>query len=182
MAIVVKDSRNRSPFWYACFTTADGRRLKRSTKEANLSKAKIIAETLQRAEDMAAERTLTSVRACDLLNDVLQRVSGEGLRVFTMKEWFDHFAKQKNANRRARKRRCATSRMHEEFLAFLGPRANLNIAAITQKDILDFRDQREAKGLAPVTLNLGVTVLSAAFNAALGQGHIRVIRRLKIIC
>ena len=72
--------------------------------------------------------------------------------------------------------------MHEEFLAFLGPRANLNIAAITQKDILDFRDQREAKGLAPVTLNLGVTVLSAAFNAALRQGHIRVIRRLKIIC
>jgi integrase len=64
--------------------------------------------------------------------------------------------------------------MHEEFLAFLGPRANLNIAAITQKDILDFRDQREAKGLAPVTLNLDVTVLSAAFNAALGQGHIRV--------
>jgi len=115
MAIVVKDSRNRSPFWYACFTTADGRRLKRSTKEANLSKAKIIAETLQRAEDMAAERTLTSVRACDLLNDVLQRVSGEGLRVFTVKEWFDHFAKQKNANRRARKRRCATSRCTRSF-------------------------------------------------------------------
>ena len=77
MAIVVKDSRNRSPFWYACFTTADGRRLKKSTKETNLAKAKIIAETLQRAEDMAAERTLTAVRTRDLLNDVLQRVSGE---------------------------------------------------------------------------------------------------------
>jgi len=70
MAIVVKDSRNRSPFWYACFVTADGRRLKKSTKEANLAKAKIIAETLQRAEDMAAERTLTAVRARDLLDDV----------------------------------------------------------------------------------------------------------------
>ena len=77
MAIVVKDSRKRSPFWYACFTTADGRRLKKSTKETNLAKAKIIAETLQRAEDMAAERTLTAVRTRDLLNDVLQRVSGE---------------------------------------------------------------------------------------------------------
>jgi len=114
MAIVVKDSRNRSPFWYACFTTADGRRLKKSTKETNLAKAKIIAETLQRAEDTAAERTLTAVRARDLLNDVLQRVSGEGLRVFTVKEWFDHFANQ-NANRRARKRRCATSRCTRSF-------------------------------------------------------------------
>jgi integrase len=64
--------------------------------------------------------------------------------------------------------------MHEEFLAFLGPRANLNIAAITQKDILDFRDHREAKGLVPVTLNLDITVLSAAFNAALRQKHIGV--------
>jgi integrase len=122
---------------------------------------------------MAAQRTLTAVRARDLLNDVLQRVSGEGLRVFTVKEWFDHFAKQKRKSK-SEKTALRHEQMHEEFLAFLGPRANLNIAAITQKDILDFRDKRETKGLAPVTLNLDVTVLSAAFNAALGQGHIRV--------
>jgi integrase len=64
--------------------------------------------------------------------------------------------------------------MMNEFVTFLGPRADLNIAAITEKDILDFRDHREAKGLAPVTLNLEITVLSSAFNAALRQGHISV--------
>ena len=42
MAIVVRDSRNRSPFWYACYTTADGRRLKKSTKESNQTKAKLL--------------------------------------------------------------------------------------------------------------------------------------------
>jgi len=68
----------------------------------------------------------------------------------------------------------AAPRADARGVSRLPRRANLNIAAITQKDILDFRDQREAKGLAPVTLNLDVTVLSAAFNAALGQGHIRV--------
>jgi hypothetical protein len=82
---------------------------------------------------MAAERTLTAVRARDLLNDVLQRVSGEGLRVFTVKEWFDHFAKQKRKSK-SEKTALRHEQMHEEFLAFLGPRANLNIAAITQKD------------------------------------------------
>ena len=86
MAIVVKDCRNRSPFWYACYTTADGRRLKKSTKETNQAKAKLIADALQNAENMAAERTLTAVRTRELLSEVLQRVSGERLRVFTVRQ------------------------------------------------------------------------------------------------
>jgi integrase len=151
MAIVVRDSRNRSPFWYACYTTADGRRLKKSTKERNQAKAKLIAETLQNAENIAAERTLTARRTRDLLSDVLQRVSGEKLHVFTVEQWFDHFVKQKQRSR-----------------------APLNIAAIRSKDIAGFRDHRQSRGLAPSTLNTDMTVLSAAFNAALRQGHISV--------
>jgi hypothetical protein len=59
--------------------------------------------------------------------------------------------------------------MINEFVEFLGSRADLNVAAITQKNILDFREQREAKGLAPVTLNLDITVLSASFNSTLSS-------------
>src|SRR5205085_4217138 len=64
--------------------------------------------------------------------------------------------------------------MHEQFLVFLGARADLNIAAITSADILGFREHREAKGLAPATVNLDITILSVAFNAAWKQGHISV--------
>jgi integrase len=173
MAIVVRDSRNRSPFWYACYTTADGRRLKKSTKETNQAKAKLIADALQNAENMAAERTLTAVRTRELLSEVLQRVSGEKLRVFTVRQWLEQFAKQKRKSR-SHKTALRYDQMMNEFVEFLGSRADLNIAAITEKDILDFREQREAKGLAPVTLNLDITVLSAAFNAALRQGHLSV--------
>jgi integrase len=173
MAIVVRDSQNRSPFWYACFTAADGRRLKKSTKETSHSKAKLIAEALQRAEDMAKDRALTEVRTRELLSDVLQRASGEGLRVFTVRQWFEHFARQKRKSK-SEKTALRHEQMHQEFLAFLGPRSDLNIAAITSKDVLDFRDQREAKGLAPATVNLDITVLSAAFNSALKQGHVSV--------
>ena len=35
---------------------------------------------------MAAERTLTAVRTRELLSEVLQRVSGERLRVFTVRQ------------------------------------------------------------------------------------------------
>jgi integrase len=173
MAIVVRDSCDRSPFWYACYTTADGRRLKKSTKETNQAKAKLIAEALQSAENMAAERTLTAVRTRQLLSEVLQRVSGEKLRVFSVREWFEQFTKKKIKSR-SQKTALRYDQMMNEFVTFLGPRADLNIAAITEKDILDFRDHREAKGLAPVTLNLDITVLSAAFNAALRQKHIGV--------
>jgi integrase len=173
MAIVVRDSRNRSPFWYACYTTADGRRLKKSTKETNHAKAKLIAEALENAENMAAERTLTAVRTRELLSEVLQRVSGERLRVFTVHEWFEQFTKKKRKSR-SEKTALRYDQMMNEFVNFLGPRADLNIAAITEKDILDFRDHREAKGLAAVTLNLDITVLSSAFNAALRQRHISV--------
>lgn len=173
MAIIVKDSRNRSPFWYACYTTADGRRLKKSTKQTDQRKAKLVAEALQRAEGMARNRELTETRARELLSDVLQRVSGESLHVFTIEGWFDHFVKQKQKSR-ADKTALRHEQMTKEFVEFLGPRARLNIAAINSKDIAGFRDARQRRGLAPSTLNTDMTVLSAAFNAALRQGHISV--------
>jgi integrase len=154
-------------------TDASGRRLKKSTGETNKSRALEVARTLQDAWDTAKKRTLTEVRTRELLNEVLQRVNGEGLRVFTVRQWFDHVAKQKRKSK-SEKTALRHEQMHEEFLAFLGPRADLNIAAITSKDVLDFRDEREAKGLAPATVNLDITVLSAAFNAALRQGHVSV--------
>jgi len=59
-------------------------------------------------------------------------------------------------------------------MAFLGHRARLNIAAITSRDVASFRDKRHGLGLAPATVNVDVAILSAAFNAALRQGHVLV--------
>jgi integrase len=173
MPTVVRDPRNRSPFWYACFTTADGRRLKKSTKETNQAKAKLIAQTLQRAEDLAKERELTEMRTRELLSDVLERTSGSGLRVFTVTEWFSHFVKGKRKSQ-ADKTALRHEQMMDEFIDFIGAKANLNIAAITSADIAAFRDHRQSQGLAPSTLNTDITVLAAAFNSALKQGHISV--------
>src|SRR4030095_5899926 len=164
---------NRSPFWYACYTAADGRRLKKSTKQTDERKARLVAEAWLRAEGLARDRELTEVRTREILNDVLQRVTGEKLRAYTVKEWLEQFARQKRKSK-SEKTALRHEQMHNEFLAFLGPRANLTIAAITPKDSSDFRDRRHARGLTPTTVNLDVTVLSAAFNAALRQGLITV--------
>jgi integrase len=132
-----------------------------------------MADALQQAEDMAKKRALTEARTRELLSDVLKRTSGRELRSYTVAEWFDHCVKQKRKSR-ADKTAARHEQVRNEFVAFLGDRANLNIATVTDKDIAEFRDRRESLGLAPNTLNGDITILSSAFNAARRQGHINV--------
>jgi integrase len=178
MASVVKDKvkRNgkpRSPFWYACYTDSRGNRCKKSTKLTSKSKAEEVARTLQKASDEARRGVLTEARIKELLSDVLKTATGQTLRVFTVREWFDQFVKQKKKSRADK-----TARRHEqmmnEFIESLGEKADLNIAAVTMGDIVKFRDKREALGLSPATVNLDITILSSAFNSAWRQGHIPV--------
>ena len=178
MASVVRDKaerngRRRSPFWYACYTDATGRRMKKSTGLTARSKALEMARALQKAADEARRGLLTEARARDLLSEVLESVNGEALRVFTVKQWFDHFVKQKRKSR-SDKTAARHEQMMREFVEFLGARADLNIAAITSKDMADFRDRRHSRGLAPSTVNLDITILSSAFNSAWKQGHVSV--------
>jgi integrase len=173
MASVVRDPRGRSPYWYACYTDATGRRLKKSTGLTAKSKALEMARRLDKAALEAKQGTLTESRARTLLGEILQSVSGQTLRMFSVVEWLAHFVKQKRKSR-SDKTALRHEQMMNEFVEFLGPRARLNIAAITPQDISDFRDHRHSRGLTPTTVNLDVTVLSAAFNAALKQGLIPV--------
>jgi integrase len=173
MAYVVKDARGRSPYWQAVFNDATGRRVRKSTKLTSKSKALEFAAALQRAENLGRDHSLTEGRLRDLLSETLERVTGAKLRVFTLAEWLSQFVKQKQKSR-ADKTALRHEQMMREFGEFLGPRANLNLAVVTSKDIADFRDLRESRGLSPATLNGDVTILSAAFNAALRQGHISV--------
>ncbi|KAF5409465.1 MAG: Tyrosine recombinase XerC [Candidatus Udaeobacter sp.] len=174
MAYVTKDARGRSPYWFANYRDHTGRRIRKSTKLTAKSKALEMARALQKACDEARRGALTEARTRELLSEVLQSVNGgEGLRIFSVNEWLDHFVKLK---RKSHSERTAAvyAQATRGFLAFLGPRARLNVAAITSRDIADFRDYRHSKGLAPATVNLDVSMLSAAFNSAWKQGHVSV--------
>jgi hypothetical protein len=122
--------------------------LKKSTGQTNKAKAVEICRALQRVEMLARERALTEIRTREILSEVLERVTGEGLRVFTVRQWLEHCVRQKKKSRSG-KTAARHEQMMNEFVAFLGRRADVNIAAITAKDISDFRDSRERQGLAP---------------------------------
>jgi integrase len=172
MATVGKYDKN-SPFFYAAFTDPLGRRLKKSTGQTSKSRALEVARTWEKASAEARQLRLTEARAREVISELMRSVGGETLHVFTVEAWFDHFVKQKKKSRAE-----LTAKRHEqlmrEFMEFLGARAKLNIAAITSKDIAQFRDHRHSLGLAPATVNLDVAILSSAFNSALKQGHVSV--------
>ena len=60
----------------------------------------------------------------------------------------------------------------EDFLAHLGNRATAPLTAITPGDIASFRDGLRASGCSAKTANLARSIISAAFLAALKQGHL----------
>ena len=136
-----RDGKLRSRFWYACFTDALGRRLKKSTGLTAKSKAMEMARTWEKASEEARQLRLTEARAREVISELMQSVGGESLTVFTVEQWFSHFVKGKKKSRSD-----STVERHEqmmrEFMEFLGPRAKLNIAAITSRDIAEFRDRR----------------------------------------
>src|SRR5262249_1152526 len=166
MPSLVKDANGRSPYWYCAFTDATGRRLKKSTGLTARSKAKQMCEQWQRAADFARQRTLTEERAREIINEIVASVhGGDGLRSFTVRQWFEHFRKIK-ADSKNPKTAVKYAHVTREFLEFLGPKADLNILSISSADVRAWRDHRRALGLSATTLNDDITILSAIFNGA----------------
>jgi integrase len=155
----------RSPYYYVAFTSPSGKRLKKSTGQRSRAKALEVARTWERAATLVKERTLTEARIREFLSKELKSVTGEGLRTFTVRQWFDHFCKIK-ADSQDPDTAAKYEQIKREFLDFLGPKADLDILAITSADVRAFRDHRKKSGITATTLNDHLTILSSYFNGA----------------
>ena len=171
MASIAKDPLGRSPYWICCYTSADGRRLKKSTKHKEHNKAMEFCLTLQRTENMAANGTLTESRARALIGEVLERTSGESVQFHTAEEWLNEWLRGKELSKSKGTHAKYTNTV-KAFLDHLGKRAKLNVAAITSKDVAGFRDAQIASGLHPNTVRFSIKHLRIPFNSARRQGLI----------
>ena len=171
MATLVKDSLKRSPFWYACFTAADGRQLKKSTKQRDHGKALEVALTLERAEAAARAGTLTESRARELVSEVLERTTGESLIVTTVEGWLRDWLRGKKISKSPATHEKYASTI-EAFISHLGPKAKLTITAVAPRDLASFRDALIDAGRHPHTVRDFLKILSIPFNAARRQGLI----------
>ena len=85
--------RPRSKFWYACFTAADGRQLKRSTKTADRKKALKIAVEFE----TVAQNKKTKGQLWRVLKDLNELFDVEGASESSFHSFTESWIKSKRA-------------------------------------------------------------------------------------
>ena len=127
----------QSQYWTGCFTDANGKQRKRSTRETNRSKALKIAHSYESAAKAA--RTAEQVKR--VMADLHREITGEGIEEVSTREVIERFLE-------SRRQEVATSTLvvyrgaTTRFLDSLGERAELPVYAVTKDDIVFFRNQQ----------------------------------------
>ena len=169
MASVIK--RRESKFWIACFTSRDGRQLKRSTKTLDKRAALRIAEEIEAVERKSRSSDLTTNQLQKVFSDVSERVTGDRMDVPTIQEYFRSWlqaVQNKNASSTLVRYDC-TVRL---FLAFLGKKVNQPITSVTPGHIDGFMNYRIEAGMASKTVTTDIKTLGIAFRKAERYGVI----------
>ncbi len=144
--------RPNSENYWACFTDANGKRLKRSTGESNRSKAKQIAE----AYEAAARTKKTALQVRRTIASLHKQITGEDLASLTVREHSQNWLVEKKGTAPAT--RAFYQGSAAKFLRFLGPKADADIASIDAKTILDYRNTK--------TTNHDLKTVKALFKTA----------------
>ena len=169
MASIVK--REKSQYYTACFTSADGRQLKRSTKTTDRSQALQIALELEGVEKRAQAGVLMTTQLRKVLNDVSEKVNGDSLVTPSVEDYFNNWL----AGVGARNSPATLERYGHSvrvFLASLGGKAQKPVSSVTPSDIETFLNSRLNGGAAPKTAIVDVKTLKIAFKRAEDYGVI----------
>ncbi|HZI32326.1 MAG TPA: tyrosine-type recombinase/integrase [Candidatus Binatia bacterium] len=160
--------KDRSPFWFACYTLPDGRRTQRSTGTTERRKALALAVKYEQAADAAAAGRFTEAAARRVIADIYALANAEAMPNSTcrsfFKVWLDRKSLEADENTHERYTGVAT-----QFLDHIGRKADMDIKKITPTDVAAFRDAA-AQRLAVGTSNLMLKVLRSAFAVARREG------------
>jgi len=156
--------RAGTKFWFACFTLPNGRRVQRSTKEANRKKAQQIADKWE----AVTRARVTARQTQKVIADLYRAITGEHLVFPTVREYFDSWVARKKPETAP-----STYRFYHDkarrFVNWLGNRADQQIALITRDDILEFRVAELAR-VAPRSVNHSIKFLRMVFKTAKEDG------------
>ncbi len=160
--------KERSPYWFACFADADGKRAQRSTKQSDRKKAQSVANHFEKAAKMASEKRLGEAQARRVLSDIYESVANEPLTAVTAKSFLTEWPEKKKPNV-ARGTYNAYAQTCRDFLATLGPKADRDISQIMRADIAKFRDKVAAR-TTTTNANKQLKYLRVALGAAWKDG------------
>jgi len=155
-----------SRFFTACWTDAAGRRMKRSTKCTDKKQAEKLARQFE--DESRSKRTARQARR--VLSDIYRTLSGEELPSVTVREYFTAYIERKRpeVGRASLDYYAGHSR---RFLAWLGPRAETDIAEITKADVTGYRNHAATQA-GPRTTNNTLKAIKSFFAAARKDGYL----------
>ncbi len=152
MPCLIKDRTGRSAYYYCAYTTPDGRRLKKSTKQTDKAKAWEVCLTFVNAEGAIATHSATEQQLRKVINDALARLGERTLTDPTVKEQIDTWIESKKGAVGAATM-LAYRQARDLFLEYLGARANRSVRLLAKKDVVAFRDHLLSEGRTPSTVN-----------------------------
>ena len=168
----------KSKYWSACYTLADGRRVKESAKLTNRTSAQRLANALESearaglnerdARTLAArlhERcSLSEHHARKMVGALFERLGGRSLAAASVADYCAQWLARKRAEVSP-----ATAQKYSEvirhFLAFLGDNARRDMATITGREVAAFRDDM-AKRLSVGSVNVALKIVRIVFGDA----------------
>jgi integrase len=156
--------REGTKFWFACFTLPNGRRVQRSTKETDRKKAQQIADKWE----AATRGRVTARQTQKVIADLYRAITGEHLVFPTVREYFDSWVARKKPETAPSTHRFYHDKA-QQFVNWLGNRADQQIALITRDDILGFR-AAELERVAPSSVNHAIKFLRMVFKTAKEDG------------
>lgn len=156
----------QSKFWTACFTSPDGRQLKRSTKTTDKKLAMKLAEEFEQAA--RTQRTLRQARV--VISDLHKELSGSNVESMSLMHYVENWLERRELEVSPATmkfyRSCTT-----KFTKWLGDTALKNISLIDADHIVGFRNS-EATGHSVKTVNHHLKCLRMVFKAAKRDGYI----------
>lgn len=161
----------RSPYWFACYTTPDGRRTQRSTKQTNRKTAQAVADKYEAAAKLGSQKRLGEVQARRVLADIYEAVAGERLLSATTRDYLTRWAESRKADTTGRTQ-AAYAQVVRDFIASLGTRADMDISQVSKADVATYRNTVLARTSA-ASANKVVKFLRVAFGAAHKDGFMQ---------
>ncbi len=170
MASIFK--KPKSPFYFAAFRGANGERIQRTTKQRNRSAALRTAQEWESLATKGRNKTLTEAQARRVVSEIVEASTGETLHFHSCRAWLDEWLLGKRGTT-APATHAKYEQVLRDFLAHLGERAELTLAAIGPRDLRSFRDALAKGGRSASTVNMAIRkTLAVPFLAALRLGYI----------
>jgi integrase len=154
----------QSKYLVACFTDRAGRRRKRSTKETDRKKAQRIADAFEEA----ARRLRTAKQVREVIAELHEEITGEGLPSVSTRDFFKQWLAKKEPEV-ARGTLDFYKQTTTKFITFLGEEADKGIELITADHVLRFRNE-QARIISAKTVNHNIKCLRMLFKAAKRDG------------